>query len=111
MNLRLAQFRAMFAKRFINSLREKKAVFTQLVLPLVVILGGLALGKVTSLQSEKPALTLDLSMLSNPGGRTYAYVADYRNQSTNWKNWTQVCLLDSIQTILLLLLLLLDYYY
>ena len=91
MALRLAQFQAMFTKRFTNSKREKKAVFTQLLLPLVIIIGGLALTKVTSLPAQHPPLTMDLSMLSKSGENTYAYVADYRtNQSTHWKKWEKV---------------------
>ena len=91
MSLRLAQFQAMFTKRFTNSKREKTAVFTQLLLPLVVIIGGLALTKVTSLPAKHPPLTLDLSMLSKSGENTYAYVADYRtNRSTHWKKWEKV---------------------
>ena len=87
----------MFTKRFINSKREKKAVFTQLILPLVVIIAGLALSKVTAMVEDMPPLGLDLKMLSEPEKNTFAFIADYRgNDTADWTKWTKVILLFDI---------------
>eukprot|EP00795_Rhopilema_esculentum_P013264 gene13264-4097_t len=90
--LSLAQFRAMVTKRFLNSKREKKAFVTQLLLPLVMIIGGLSLNLVTSSTADQPPLVLDLSMLSDPGQTTHAYIANYKewNQSDTWQTWQNI---------------------
>ena len=82
----------MVTKRFLNSKREKKAFVTQLLLPLVMIIGGLSLNLVTSSTVDQPPLVLDLSMLSDPGQTTHAYIANYKewNQSDTWQTWQNV---------------------
>ncbi|XP_047137876.1 phospholipid-transporting ATPase ABCA3 isoform X1 [Hydra vulgaris] len=74
----LIQFQAMFIKRLLHSIREKKAVFTQIILPLLLVLIGLLL--VTSsknTQTDDPLLKLDLSMLKDRSSSLVAYFADY----------------------------------
>ena len=91
MALILSKFKAMFLKRFLNSKREKKAIITQILLPLVMIIGGLTLTKVTSAKRAYPPLVLDLSMLNKGSVNPVALIADYRNGSGHDKaKWHKV---------------------
>ena len=91
MDLKQAQFKALFLKRFLNARREKKSILTQLFLPLTVLLCGLLINAATSSTKDMPSLALDLSIMSEPGTKTYALVADYRTgQPRNWTKWTKV---------------------
>ncbi len=71
-------YKAMFIKRFLNSLREKKAIVSQILLPLLVTICGLALGKVTPTQTENPALILDLAQQGTSKLSISSFVADFR---------------------------------
>eukprot|EP00794_Sanderia_malayensis_P017572 gene17572-19324_t len=77
--LMLSQFRAMFTKRFLNSIRQKRAIISQIILPTVMVLCALILIKVSTAQVDEPPLVLDLSMLSKPGSTTNAYMANFNN--------------------------------
>ena len=68
----------MFIKRFLNSKREKKAVVTQVLLPLIITLLGLLLAQNSPTQQENPARLMKLSSDLQAGARGNAYFADYR---------------------------------
>ncbi|XP_065052485.1 phospholipid-transporting ATPase ABCA3-like isoform X1 [Rhopilema esculentum] len=76
--LGLSHFKAMFIKRFLNSKREKKAVVTQVLLPLIITLLGLLLAQNSPTQQENPARVMKLSSDLQAGARGNAYFADYR---------------------------------
>ena len=106
MALILSKFKAMFLKRLLNSKREKKAIITQIFLPLVMIIGGLTLTKVTSTKRAYPPLALDLSMLNKGSVNPVALTADYRKGPGHDKaKWQKVsaflghtgCLTDGSQ--------------
>ena len=78
-NLALSQFNAMFIKRFLNSLREKKAIITQILIPVVLVLIGCLLSISSNPQQEDPKLALQLSMLKEKSEALYGYHVDYRN--------------------------------
>lgn len=78
----------MFMKRFLNSKRDKKAIITQLVLPLVMVLFGLLLITTIPTRDNDPPRVLKLSNLSVDGVHTKAFFADYRNLSSTVKKET-----------------------
>ena len=71
----------MFMKRFLNSKRDKKAIITQLILPLVMVFFGLLLITTIPARDNDPPRVLKLSNLSVDGVHTKAFFADFRNLS------------------------------
>ena len=90
MALTISHFKAMFIKRFLNSKREKKAVITQIILPLLVTLLGLVLAQTSPTQKEDPARLLSLANPLKPGTTGVAYFADFRTTADPqlWKVWS-----------------------
>ena len=78
----------MFLKRFLNSKRDKKAIITQLVLPLLMVLCGLLLITSIPTRTNDPPRVLKLSNLSIDDVFTKAFFADYRNVSSDVKQET-----------------------
>ena len=78
----------MFFKRFLNSKRDKKAIITQLVLPLFMVLCGLLLITSIPTRTNDPPRVLKLSNLSIDDVFTKAFFADYRNVSSDVKQET-----------------------
>ena len=76
--LALSQFKAMFIKRFLNSLREKKALITQILIPVVLVVLGCLLSISTNPQREDPKLALQLSILKEKSEALYGSHVDYR---------------------------------
>ena len=72
-------FKAMFIKRFLNSKREKKALVTQVLLPIIMTIIGLALARVTPSQTEDPSRVIDLSKDLVAGTTGNGYFADFRS--------------------------------
>ena len=91
--MRLTQFKAMFLKRFLNSKREKKAIVTQIVLPLLLTLCGLLLARVTPSQEDDPARVLTLAPLATQLRQTNGYYADFRESvnATEKEKFRMVC--------------------
>ena len=85
----------MFMKRFLNSKRDKKAIITQLVLPLVMVLFGLLLITSIPTRDNDPPRVLILSNLSVDGVHTKAFFADFRNLSSAAKKETLKVILQS----------------
>ena len=75
----------MFVKRFLNSKRDKKAIVTQLVLPLLMVVFGLLLITTVPARENDPPRVLKLSNLSVDGVHTKAFFADFRNKSEDAK--------------------------
>ena len=71
----------MFIKRFLNSKREKKAVITQIVLPLLLVLCGLLLSVTQDSQDDDPKLILSLSKLKGKSNQLTAFYADLSSSS------------------------------
>ena len=95
-------FKAMFIKRFLNSKREKKAVVTQLILPAVVTLLGLALAQTLPTQKADPSRVLSVGNYLESGKTGVAYFADYRNSPD--PNLLKVCemlLCETFQSLML----------
>ena len=88
MTLKWHQYKAMFIKRFLNSKRDKKAIITQLVLPLVMVLFGLLLITSIPTRENDPPRVLKLSNLSVENIFTNSFFADYRNLSSAEKSAT-----------------------
>ena len=86
--LKWNQYRAMFMKRFLNSKRDKKAIITQLVLPIIMVVFGLLLITTIPTRENDPPRVLKLSNLSVDGVHTKAFFADYRNMSSSKKTAT-----------------------
>ena len=86
--LKWNQYRAMFMKRFLNSKRDKKAIITQLVLPIIMVVFGLLLITTIPPRENDPPRVLKLSNLSVDGVHTKAFFADYRNMSSSKKTAT-----------------------
>lgn len=84
-SLRWQQYKAMFVKRFLNSKRDKKAIVTQLVLPLLMVVFGLLLITTVPARENDPPRVLKLSNLSVDGVHTKAFFADFRNKSEDAK--------------------------
>ena len=78
----------MFLKRFLNSKRDKKAIITQLVLPLLMVLCGLLLITSIPTRTNDQPRVLKLSNLSIDDVFTKAFFADYRNVSSDVKQET-----------------------
>eukprot|EP00794_Sanderia_malayensis_P017576 gene17576-19328_t len=76
--LGLLHFKAMFIKRFLNSLREKKAIISQILLPTLITICGLALAKSTPTQTEDPALVINLAQQGSSKDTFFSYMADFR---------------------------------
>lgn len=66
----------MFIKRFLNSKREKKALITQIVLPLLLVLVGLLLSMSGKSQDDDPKRLLNLNMLNVESESLSAFFAD-----------------------------------
>ena len=79
MSLGWNHFKAMFIKRFLNSKREKRAVFTQLILPALVTLLGLVLAQTLPTQQDDPARVLSVGNYIASGKTGEAYFADFRS--------------------------------
>lgn len=88
LRLKWHQYKAMFIKRFLNSKRDKKAIITQLVLPLIMVLFGLLLVTTIPQRTNDPPRILKLSNLSVDGIHTKAFFADYRNLTSAKKSET-----------------------
>lgn len=88
LSLKWQQYKAMFLKRFLNSKRDKKAIITQLVLPVVMVLFGLLLITTIPTRDNDPPRVLKLSNLSVDGVHTKAFFADFRNRSSVVKQGT-----------------------
>ena len=86
--LKWQQYKAMVMKRFLNSKRDKKAIVTQLVLPLLMVLFGLLLITSVPVQENDPARVLKLSNLSVDGVNSKSFFADYRTVNTSTKDST-----------------------
>ena len=75
--LKIHQFKAMFMKRFIHSKRNKTAVITQLILPILMTIFGLALGKAVPRIKNEPSRELNFKNLSVDGRQTYTLYASF----------------------------------
>ena len=75
--LKWQQYKAMLIKRFLNSKRDKKAVVTQLLLPLVMVLFGLIIINSNPPQESEPPRLLTLSNLSTGDTNVHAFYADF----------------------------------
>ncbi|XP_033114079.1 ATP-binding cassette sub-family A member 3-like [Anneissia japonica] len=76
--LKTQQFKAMFIKRFLNSKRDRKAVITQFLLPLLFVFCGLLIISVGDGTSNDPELELSLSMLTDAEDNDHkAYYANF----------------------------------
>ena len=91
--LKATQFVAMFMKRFLNTKRDKKAVITQLIIPILLIILGLILQEYINSYQDDPALTLQLSKLLGKKNQdsSHGYYADTRasvsaNEKTRMKD-------------------------
>ena len=91
--LKATQFVAMFMKRFLNTKRDKKAVITQLIIPILLIILGLILSENVDSRVDDPALTLQLSKLLGKKNQDsiHGYYADTRtsvsaNEKTRMKD-------------------------
>lgn len=74
-----SQFMAMFMKRFINSKRQKAAVVTQIILPLSLVICGLALMMSSATVKDNPSRALKLDMLKDKESSLTTFFADFRN--------------------------------
>jgi len=81
MALKISQFKAMFMKRLLHSMREKKALITQIILPLLLVLCGLLLAMSTGSQEEDPKLEMSVKMLKDKSDQLYGYFVDFRPNS------------------------------
>ncbi|KAK3753339.1 hypothetical protein QZH41_015277 [Actinostola sp. cb2023] len=84
--LKWQQYKAMLIKRFLNSKRDKKAVVTQLLLPLVMVLFGLIIINSNPPQESEPPRLLTLSNLSTGDTNVHAFYADF-NQPKKSMTW------------------------
>lgn len=81
MALWFSHFKAMFLKRFLNSKRDKKAVITQFILPVLITLLGLVLAETSPTQKEDPLRVLSLAGDLKAGTTGVAYFADFRSNA------------------------------
>ncbi|XP_067040088.1 phospholipid-transporting ATPase ABCA3-like [Acropora muricata] len=88
LSLQWQQYKAMFIKRFLNSKRDKKAIVTQLILPLLMVLFGLLLISSIPTRENDPPRVLKLSNLSVDEVHTRAFYADFRGKSSDAKQQT-----------------------
>ena len=91
--LKATQFVAMFMKRFLNTKRDKKAVITQLIIPILLIILGFILQEYINSYPDETALTLQLSKLLGKKNQDsiHGYYADTRtsvsaNEKTRMKD-------------------------
>ena len=80
-SLKFLQFKAVFIKRFLCALRDKKSVITQFLLPIVFVLLGLILIKTSSEETDDKPRLLNLMNISlvAPSGSANIYYADLRS--------------------------------
>ena len=71
----------MFIKRFLNSLRQKVAIITQIILPLLLVLFGFLLAAVSDTKSDDPARTLTLAMLKDKED-VFTFFADFQTNKS-----------------------------
>jgi ATP-binding cassette subfamily A (ABC1) protein 3 len=82
----LQQFRAVFLKRFYNSLRFWVAIIWQFIIPMVFVLWGMILGKSNlSLNVDDPSRSLSLQDTALSSNITFFW-ADFGGQSSNMFN-------------------------
>jgi ATP-binding cassette subfamily A (ABC1) protein 3 len=79
------QYKAMLVKRFLNSKRDKKAVVTQLIMPLVMVLFGLIIINSNPTRENDPARLLKLSSLSIGGVNSGAFFGYFRDTNASTK--------------------------
>ncbi|XP_070561206.1 phospholipid-transporting ATPase ABCA3-like isoform X2 [Ptychodera flava] len=76
------QFKAMFVKKFINSKRDKMAIITQVLLPLIFIIVSQVAAFYSAPRRQDPPRLLELSNLYDPTfGNSKAYIADFRQMN------------------------------
>lgn len=93
----------MFVKRFLNSKRDKKAIVTQLVLPLLMVLFGLLLKTSIPTRENDPPRVLKLSNLSVDEVPTRAFYADFRGKSSDAKQQTlEVVIINTLSQFYLI---------
>ncbi|XP_077864744.1 phospholipid-transporting ATPase ABCA3-like [Saccoglossus kowalevskii] len=78
-SLKWLQLKAIFIKRLLHSKRDKKAIVTQLMLPLVFVLFGLLLMVIAPLASEETLRTLTLHNISRENPDARVFCADLRS--------------------------------
>ena len=74
----MSQFKAMFIKRFLNSKRQKGAAITQIILPIILVVFGLALMSSSTVDGNDPPRELSLSMLKTKEAKLTTFFADFR---------------------------------
>lgn len=76
--LKLLQFKAIFVKRFLCALRDKKSVITQFFLPIIFVILGIVLLKTSSGQTDDKARLLNLKNISAfaPAASANVFYAD-----------------------------------
>ncbi len=79
--LKFHQFKTMFMKRFLHSKRNKAAVLTQLALPLIMTIFGLALAKSVEPISDEPSRLLNFKNLSVNNKLTNSFFASFSQKS------------------------------
>ena len=80
--LALSQFKAIFIKKFLNSLREKTAIITHILILVVLVVLGCLLLLSRNPQQDGPKLALQLSALKKKSKPLYGYHVDYRQNIT-----------------------------
>lgn len=88
------QFKAMFMKRLLTSIRHRQALVMQLIIPIAFTICALLILKLVPVNPADPSLRLDITRL----GRTSAYVADLRDNKVprtpspfSGVSWRQRC--------------------
>ena len=92
------QFRAMFKKRFLHSIRDKKAIGLQLLLPVLMVLLGLILYDSGFTITDDPSRKLTLSNLASSGLSVETFFADFSRSSNSsfYKvRWVVMCILGN----------------
>ena len=69
----------MFMKRFINSKRQRTAVVTQIILPLLLVIFGLSFMLSSTTDQDNPSRLLKLEMLKAKEASLTTFFADYRS--------------------------------
>ncbi|XP_066289391.1 phospholipid-transporting ATPase ABCA3-like isoform X2 [Branchiostoma lanceolatum] len=80
--LKWQQFKAMIVKRFLSAKRDKKALITQLILPLLFVLLGLLVSITFPARSSDPARELNFANAS-ANEQTTGLFADLRTQNSS----------------------------
>ncbi|XP_078609223.1 phospholipid-transporting ATPase ABCA3-like isoform X2 [Branchiostoma floridae x Branchiostoma japonicum] len=80
--LKWQQFKAMILKRFLSAKRDKKALITQLILPLLFVLLGLLVSITFPARSSDPARVLNFANAS-ANEQTTGLFADLRTQNSS----------------------------